>query len=71
MGSSNNGDGAPDDSDSDNLGIYPLALPLLAGPSAIMPVIAVNTGFTGELASTLTGYATLPTVMVATGIIFA
>ena len=57
------------DSDSDNLAIYPLAIPLLAGPSAIMSVIVVNAGFAGALASTLTGYAALLAVMVATGII--
>ena len=53
----------------DNLAIYPLAIPLLAGPSAIMSVIVVNAGFAGALASTLTGYAALLAVMVATGII--
>ena len=56
-------------SDGDNLAIYPLAIPLLAGPSAIMSVIVVNAGFAGALASTLTGYAALLAVMVATGII--
>ena len=55
--------------DGDNLAIYPLAIPLLAGPSAIMSVIVVNAGFAGALASTLTGYAELLAVMVATGII--
>ena len=58
-----------EDSDRDNLAIYPLAIPLLAGPSAIMSVIVVNAGFAGALASTLTGYAALLAVMVATGII--
>ena len=58
-----------EDSDGDNLAIYPLAIPLLAGPSAIMSVIVVNAGFAGALASTLTGYAALLAVMVATGII--
>ena len=76
-GGGNTGEGAPEatdsatDSDSaaDNLAIYPLAIPLLAGPSAIMSVIVVNAGFAGALASTLTGYAALLAVMVATGII--
>ena len=58
-----------EETDGDNLAIYPLAIPLLAGPSAIMSVIVVNAGFAGALASTLTGYAALLTVMVATGII--
>ena len=63
------GSGAPEESDGDNLAVYPLAIPLLAGPSAIMSVIVVNAGFAGALASTLTGYAALLAVMVATGII--
>ena len=58
-----------EETDGDNLAIYPLAIPLLAGPSAIMSVIVVNAGFTGALASTLAGYAALLAVMVATGII--
>ena len=74
-GGGNTGGGTPEatdsatDNDSDNLAIYPLAIPLLAGPSAIMSVIVVNAGFAGALASTLTGYAALLAVMVATGII--
>ena len=40
--------GAPD-ADGDNLAIYPLAIPLLAGPFAIMSVIVVNAGFAGAL----------------------
>jgi len=64
------GDGTPDATDnSDNLAIYPLAIPLLAGPSAIMSVIVVNAGFAGALASMLVGYAALLAVMAATGII--
>ena len=34
-----------------------------------MSVIVVNAGFTGALASTLTGYAALVAVMVAKGVI--
>ena len=58
-----------EETNSDNLAIYPLAIPLLAGPSAIMSVIVVNAGFAGALASKLTGYAALLAVMVTTGII--
>ena len=58
-----------EDSDGDNLAIYPLAIPPLAGPSAIISVIVVNAGFAGALASILTGYAALLAVMLATGII--
>ena len=68
-GGTGTSEGTQDDGDSDNLAIYPLAIPLLAGPSAIMSVIVVNAGFAGALARTLTGYAALLAVMVATGII--
>ena len=68
-GGGNASETGSDEPDSDNLAIYPLAIPLLAGPSAIMSVIVVNAGFAGALASTLTGYAALLAVMVATGII--
>ena len=68
--SSGNADGAvEEEADEDNLAIYLLATPLLAGPSAIMSVIVVNAGLAGVLASTLTGYAALLTVMVTTAII--
>ena len=75
IGGGNTGGGTPEaadsatDNDSNNLAIYPLAIPLLAGPSAIISVIVVNAGFAGALASALTGYAALLAVMVATGII--
>ena len=68
-GSGTAGDAVEEEADRDNLAIYPLAIPLLPGPSAIMSVIVVNASFAGELASTLTGYATLLAVMVASGII--
>ena len=68
-GGAETSEGAQNDSESDNLAIYPLAIPLLAGPMAIMPEIVVNAGFAGALASTLTGYAALLAVMAATGII--
>ena len=56
----------------DNVAIYPLAIPLLAGPSAIMSVIVVTGGFaSGGLSAVLTGYAALLAVMVATGIILS
>jgi len=63
------GEAGSDEPDSDNLAIYPLAIPLLTRPSAIMSVIVVNAGFSGALASTLTGYAALLALVVATGII--
>ena len=56
----------------DNVAIYPLAIPLLAGPSAIMSVIVVTGGFaSGGLSAVLTGYAALLAVMVATGAILS
>lgn len=56
----------------DNVAIYPLAIPLLAGPSAIMSVIVVTGGFaSGGVAAVLTGYAALLAVMVATGVILS
>ncbi len=38
------------DGDHDNVAIYPLAIPLLAGPSAIMSVIVVTADFSSSLA---------------------
>jgi multiple antibiotic resistance protein len=59
-------------SEPDNVAIYPLAIPLLAGPSAIMSVIVVTGGFaSGGVGAVLTGYAALLAVMVATGVILS
>ena len=56
----------------DNVAIFPLATPLLAGPSAIMSVIVVTGGFaSGGFGAVLTGYAALLAVMVATGAILS
>ena len=56
----------------DNVAVYPLAIPLLAGPSAIMSVIVVTGGFaSGGLSAMLTGYAALLAVMVVTGAILS
>jgi multiple antibiotic resistance protein len=63
------GDSPADEIDSDNLVIYPLAIPVLAGPSAIKSVIVVNASFAGNIAGMMTGYAALIAVMVAIGII--
>jgi multiple antibiotic resistance protein len=63
------GDSPADEIESDNLAIYPLAIPLLAGPSAIMSVIVVNAGFAGSIAGMMTGYAALIAMIVTTGII--
>ena len=53
----------------DNVGIYPLAIPLLAGPSAIMSVIVVTSDFPSSLGSMVKGYAALIGVMITTGTI--
>ena len=54
----------------DNVAVYPLAIPLFAGPSAIMSVIVVTGGFaSGGFGAVRTGYAALLAVMVATGAI--
>lgn len=57
------------ETENDNPAIYPLAIPLLAGPAAIMSIIVVNASFAGGAASTIVGYASLVAVMVATGLI--
>ena len=67
-GTSNDSEVA-DEPDGGDLAIYPLAIPLLVRPSAIISVILVNAGFPGTLASTLAGYASMLAVLVATGII--
>ena len=69
IGSGTASDALEEEADGDNLAIYPLAFPLLAGPSAIMSEILVNAGFTGALASTLTGFAALLALLVTTSII--
>ena len=57
-------------SEPDNVAIFPLATPLLAGPSAIMSVIVVTAGFAGNgFAGVMTGYAALLAVMALTGVI--
>ena len=68
--SNSNSAGSHDrDGDHDNVAIYPLAIPLLAGPSAIMSVIVVTADFASSLGSMVTGYVALIAVMVATGMI--
>ena len=51
------------------MAIFPLAIPLLAGPAAIMSVMVVSADFDKGLAMTLAGYAALLAVMVVTGCI--
>ena len=59
-----------EESEPDNVAIFPLATPLLAGPSAIMSVIVVTAGFARNgFAGVMTGYAALLAVMALTGVI--
>ena len=59
-----------EESGLDNVAIFPLSTPLLAGPSAIMSVIIVTAGFAGNgLAGVITSYAALLAVMALTGVI--
>ena len=44
-GGGNSGEADFDEPDSDKLAIYPLAILLLAGPSAIISVMVVNSSF--------------------------
>ena len=57
------------DDEPENVAIFPLAIPLLAGPAAIMSVMVVSADFDKGLAMILTGYAALLAVMVVTGCI--
>ena len=67
----NNPDKTVIEQDNENLAVYPLAIPLLAGPAAIMSVMVVNAGFADDFSQALTGYAALIAVMVATGLILS
>jgi small neutral amino acid transporter SnatA (MarC family) len=54
----------------DNVAVYPLAILFLIGWSVIMWMIIVTGGFScGGLSAVPSGYAALPAVMVATGLI--
>mgnify|MGYP001493814342 FL=1 len=57
--------------ESDNVAIFPLAIPLLAGPAAIMSVMVVSADLDGSVALQVTGYSALLAVMVLTGIILS
>ena len=57
------------DDEPENVAIFPLAIPMLAGPAAIMSVMVVSADFSGSMVTSLTGYGALMTVMLATGLI--
>ena len=55
------------DDEPENMAIFPLAIPMLAGPAAIMSVMVVSADFSGSMVMSLTGYGALLAVMLATG----
>ena len=57
------------DNEGDNLAIYPLAIPMLAGPAAIISVIVVTAEFSDALGRSLIGYSALLAVMASTGLV--
>ena len=57
------------DDEPENVAIFPLAIPMLAGPAAIMSVMVVSADFSGSMVTSLIGYGALMAVMLATGLI--
>ena len=60
-------DTSGNDDELENVAIFPLAIPMLAGPAAIMSVMVVSADFSGSMVMSLTGYGALLAVMLATG----
>lgn len=56
-------------SPEDNVAIFPLAIPLLADPTAITSAMVVSSGGTGRLKSSLLGLSALAAVMAITAVI--
>ena len=56
-------------SPEDNVAIFPLTIPLLAGPAAITSVMVVSSGSTGSLKLSLLGLGALAAVMGITAVI--
>ena len=57
--------------ENDNVAIYPLAIPLLAGPAAIMSVIVVNSDLSGSWNDIAVGYFAMIAVMFVTAVILS
>ena len=57
------------DDQPENVAIFPLAIPMLAGPAAIMSVMVVSDDFSCSMVTSLIGYGALMAVMMATGLI--
>lgn len=58
-----------DGGDQDNVAIFPLAIPLLAGPASIMSVMVVSADLGDNFAMQVTGYGALLAVMLITALI--
>ena len=56
-------------SQDDNIAIFPLAIPLLAGPAAITSAMVVSSGAAGSLKLSLLGLGALALVIAATALI--
>ena len=54
---------------AENVAVFPLAIPLLAGPAAITSVMVVSADLSGDAAQSLIGYGALGAVMGATAVI--
>ncbi len=48
-------DTSDSDDEPENVAIFPLAIPMLAGPAAIMSVMVVSANFIGSMVMSLTG----------------
>ena len=55
-------------SDGDNIAVFPLAIPLLAGPASILSVMVVTADIESNLQSYIASYGALIAVMVITAI---
>ena len=60
-------DTSGNEDEPENLAIFPLAIPMLAGPAAIMSVMVVSADFSGSMVMSLIGYGALLAVMLVTG----
>lgn len=64
-------DSASDGTDNDNIAVFPLAIPLLAGPASILSVMVVTADIERSLVSYIASYGALLAVMVVTALTLA
>jgi len=57
--------------EADSVAIFPLAIPMLAGPAAIMSVMVVSADFGDSMSQSVIGYTALLSVMIVTGCVLA